>query len=475
MDRTFNITNSDVKFPAGAVANSLLPVPTVAHSTSCQLTLGKSWDYFTKNCIGLDPPEKATAGTTWSGEGVYAVLGRGSIYMTRPSLKPDAIIPEKSRPDKNDVIVGMFMGNYWQGDLHINRDELYKGFWARIAADVTAQLPTVDMTLLFAKLKPKGDATKLSTGIQKIEDCTGTGSCDDASLTIGTRKVVTTEVKKVVGAVPDKLMNPNYYTEHFLREMGKMFNDGVEPTTSELRIMANYDNAIDLYATLSRLVNNKRTNVRFVYDNKEDEISYFYFTQGQLRAEKVLFKDQDLMGNKLFKLADFIKSPRLGLAKKLFPKKSLPKLRMATIEVDLGGTSKTEVLVNYHAEDSLSGYSIPIEGKRDLFVPAAYFGLNGLTSTVRFWADGGDGIIKAISSSNFFDKLDFCGVKVGIWDNLQQVLKKLPASCDKLLSYSSNGKILYGASTYVQTTPYKIGLRLSTTAGRIDGATYWAE
>ena len=40
---------------------------------------------------------------------------------------------------------------------------------------------------------------------------------------------------------------------------------------------------------------------------------------------------------------------------------------------------------------------------------------------------------------------------------------------------SSNGKILYGASTYIQTTPYKIGLRLSTTAGRIDGATYWAE
>ena len=89
--------------------------------------------------------------------------------------------------------------------------------------------------------------------------------------------------------------------------------------------------------------------------------------------------------------------------------------------------------------------------------------------------DGDDGIIKAISSGSFFDKLDFCGVKVGIWDDQNDLLKKLPSTCEKIISYSENGKLTYGVSTYIQKTPYKIGLSLSATAGKIDSATYWAE
>ena len=92
-----------------------------------------------------------------------------------------------------------------------------------------------------------------------------------------------------------------------------------------------------------------------------------------------------------------------------------------------------------------------------------------------FWASKKDGIVTAISSGAFYDKLDFCGKKVGLYEEVAPMIATLPSTCEKIISYSENGKILTALSTYIQKTPYKIGIRLQVTAGRVDGAYFWAE
>jgi hypothetical protein len=133
----------------------------------------------------------------------------------------------------------------------------------------------------------------------------------------------------------------------------------------------------------------------------------------------------------------------------------------------------TDILVNHHAAGGLSGFSIPLEGQRDVFVPADYYGFSGNVIGASIWAT--KGIVRAVSSGTFYDKLDFCGVKVGLWDSAAELLQKVPLSCETIVSYSENGKMMTAVSTYVQQTPYKIGLRLWITAGRIDAGYYWAE
>ena len=82
---------------------------------------------------------------------------------------------------------------------------------------------------------------------------------------------------------------------------------------------------------------------------------------------------------------------------------------------------------------------------------------------------------KGVHVDVFYDKLDFCGFKVGLYEEIAPLLQSLPDSCERILSFSENGKFLSGLSTYVQETPFKIGVRLWITAGRVDGAYYWAE
>jgi hypothetical protein len=480
--RTFDLTKTDVKFSTSPMPTAgLPPMPVIAKSTACKPTLGDTWKDIKNNCLGTDPPGKALIRAVWSNEAMYADMGGLAVYMQRPGLKVDEVIPDGTKAKDTDEIVGMLFNTVYEGKFLIDRDKLYKAFYTKVAAEVTKLEPTVDMTTIFSNLKPVGDATKLQLGTQKIDDCNvASTTCTETTLTKGVASLVQKEVKAKAGAVPELLMDPNFYVEILLKEFIKIFNVDQYGTATDTYLYFGGDDAQTLYITLLRKINGVHHGVKTAYDNKSDQLLYLFFKQGSMRTEGMLFTDAELdqyggaKGDGVFRLWNMAKSPRIGLAKTLWPKKVYPKLRKATIEISINKVL-TPILVNYHAEDSLSGYSIPVEGDRDKFVPASYYGFSGNVVGAGLWADDNDGIIKCISSGAFYDKLSFCGLKVGLFDEVGPLLKSLPSTCEKIISYSENGKIMTAVSTYVQKTPYKIGLRLWITAGRVDGAYYWAE
>lgn len=477
--RNFDFEKNPLKFESSPMPPAGLPPVPKIDAGACKPTLGEKWSHITQNCLGIDPEAKALVRPVWSNETLLVDMGGLALYLSRPSLKPDAVLDDTiSKADPNDVIIGMFVGTTYEGDIHISRDTLYTGYLARVAASVQALLPTVDMTAQFANLKPKGDGTLLLLGTQKIEDCNAS-PCEDATLTIHVRKLVEDEIKLAGLTVPDAIkLDPNYFVEPLLRELMKMFNADTEPTEAEAYVYLGSESAQVLYITLLRQFNSDRYAVRTAYDNKADQLAYLFFKKGAMRTEHVLFKDAEdwqydnTQGDGVFRLWNLANSPRLGLGKSLLPETIFPLTQKALVKVNVMPQAKA--LVAYHKQDTLSGFSIPVEGKRDKFVSAAYYGFSGNVVGASIWADE-KGPILAVSSGSFYDKLEFCGVKVGLYDQLAPLIPALPSTCDFILSYSENGKFLTAISTYVQQTPLKMGLRLWITAGRVDSAYYWVE
>jgi len=477
--RDFDYEKNPLKFESSPMPGAGLPPVPRVDAGACQPTLGVKWSHITQNCLGIDPEAKALVRPVWSNEALLADMGGLSLYLSRPSLKSDAVLDDTiNKAEADDLVVGMFVSTTYAGDIMFPRETLYSSYLARVAADVLAQLPTVDLTTAFANLKPKGDGTRLLLGAQKIEDC-NTTPCVDATLTRQVRKLVEDAIKVAGLTVPDKIkQDPNYFVEPLLRELVKLFNENQEPTAAEVYLALGDESAQVLYITLLRQFGGERYAVKTAYDNKADQLYYLFFKKGAMRTEHVLFKDAEAlqydktMGDGVFRLWNLANSPRLGLAKSLLPNKLFPAIEKALVKVNV--MPQAEALVGYHKQDTLSGFSIPVEGKRDLFVSTAYFGFSGNVVGASVYAND-KGPILAVSSGSFYDKLEFCGIKVSLYDEVAPLIPTLPATCDHILSYSENGKFLTALSTYVQQTPLKIGLRLWITAGRVDSAYYWAE
>jgi hypothetical protein len=481
LHRTFEFEKSPLDFKgATAPAAGLPPVPVIDNGKGCKPTLGVGWDHITKNCLGIDPEAKALIRPVWSNEALLADMGGLGLYLQRTSLKKDEVFADTTnKAAGTDKIIGFYVNSTYEGDIKIPRDTWYAAYLARVAAQVKAMVPAVDMTAKFAKIKPKGDGKVLLLGTQKIEDCNAS-PCTETTLTKHVRKLVEDAITACNCTVPDKMKNdPNFFVEPLLREFAKMFNDGKEPTASDVYLALNNESAQVLYITLLRKYGGDRYAVKTGYDNKADQLYYLFFKKGAMRTEDVLFKDaEDVQpdknyGDGVFRLWNLVNSKRLGLATKLTVLETKTKIQKALVKVAI--SPPVEVLVNWHKQDSVSGFSIPLEGDRDMFVPAAYYGFSGNVVGASFWADKKGGVVKAISSSSFYDKLDFCGVKVGLYEEIEKLIPQLPSTCERILSYTENGKFLTAMSTYVQQTPFKIGLRLWVTAGRVDGAYYWAE
>ena len=481
LHRTFEFEKSPMDFKATPMpATGLPPVPVIDDSKGCKPTLGVTWDHITKNCLGIDPEAKALIRPVWSNEALLADMGGLGLYLQRDSLKNDEILADTTKKAAaSDKVVGFYVNTTYEGDIKIPRDTWYAAYLARVAAEVKALVPSVNMSAKFAKIQPLGDGKVLLLGTQKIEDC-NQSPCVEATLTKHVRKLVEDEIKACGCTVPNKIQtDPNFFVEPLLREFAKMFNDGKEPTASDVYLALNDESAQVLYITLLRKYGGDRYAVKTAFDNKADQLAYLFFKKGALRTEGVLFKDaEDVQpdnnyGDGVFRLWNLANSKRLGLATKLAALTTKPAIQKALVKVTV--TPPVEVLVNWHRQDSVSGFSIPLEGDRDMFVPAAYFGFSGNVVGASFWADEKGGVVKAVSSSSFYDKLDFCGVKVGLYEEIEKLIPQLPSTCARILSYTENGKFLTAMSTYVQQTPFKIGLRLWVVAGRVDGAYYWAE
>ncbi len=221
------------------------------------------------------------------------------------------------------------------------------------------------------------------------------------------------------------------------------------------------------------------------FHNKSDQLLMLFFKKGTLRTEEILYKDAEaaqgggLMGDGIFRLGKLIRSPRMGLGKPMAQKSVDLSIHRAVISVPLD--PPTDVLTYYHKQDSLSGYWIPVDGQHSTFVPAESYGFNGNAIGASFYVKvktDEEGkttrTISAIASGAFYDQLDFCGLKVGLYDPVDTLLQNASADCNIIINYSENGKVLDAISTYLQSSP-STGLLLSIVAGRVDSARYWTE
>jgi len=482
LKRSFDFGRGDVKFQGPPTPTvGLPPLPTIdanAIVSGCLPTLGQTWGHIQTKCLGIDSENKALAQPVWSNEGLLADMGGLTVYLTR-QLDVDKNIPDSAKPEAADAIIGLGFNSTYEGKLLINRADLYSAFITAVVAAAKAAMPTInevalaDRMALGSKLKIKTDADKLPLGTQRISDC-ASSPCVDTTLTIRARELVLAQAAKVGTTVPDKLKDPNFYVEIFLRQLLMVFNEGKDPSATEAYFYFGDDTAQTMYGRLLRKIGDDRYGVAVVYHNKSDQLLNVFFKKGALRTEAILYKDAELSATDgVFRLWNLATSTRLGVGVENFkPSKIDQAAERALLSLNLGGT-KAQVLVSYHKEDSVSGYSIPVEGQRDLFMPAAYYGFTGSFNGASIWASS-DGAVKAVSSGSFFDKLTFCGVKVGLFDPVDELLKAIPASCDKIVTYSANGKFIYALSTYVSDSP-RLGLRLYITANRVDSAYIWSE
>ena len=480
--RDFDFAKNPATFVSSPMpAAGLPPVPLIKTSTGCALTLGVPWSHVTGKCMDIDPEAKALVRPVWSNEALGADMGSMYLYLERPSLAADAVIPDTTtKAAATDVVAAIEFNQFHKGPLSISRNTLFAAYFARVVAAVQALLPSVDMTAKLANLKPYGDGTQLTLGPRRIEDCNET-PCEQTTLTKRVRQLVEDEVKAAGLTLPDAIKNEkNFFVEPFMRELIKTFNDDKEPTSSELHTYVTSESAQILVLRLLRQIGGEHYTLFVYYDNLGDQVIYVYFKKGARRAEKALLADAKDMqydkkqGDGIFRLWNLANSPRIGLGKKMLPSKTMPATQKAVVKVNT--MPQVEALVNYLPQSGLSGFGIPIEGKRDKFVPTAYFGFPGTAVGASFYADK-NGPIKAVSSSSFYDKLDFCGLKFGLYDKVTDQIPTLPSTCDFILSYSENGKYITGISTYVDSPDpaLKMGLRMWVTDGRMDGAYYWAE
>lgn len=484
LKRAFAFGSADVTFGTGGTVAGLAPMPKIPYSGSCSPTLGSTWDHVAKNCIGADQPEKAQTQADGSGELVVVDMGGLGLYLTRPSLKADAIFPDDVKPEAADQIAAMgFFGSY-EGGFKLPQGAVLTRFFASVVPEVSKLVPELAgaqgdaLAAALAQIKPLGDPERVKLGAQKIEECPAGGACQQGTLIARTRQLVLDAVQAAGVPIPDRVKDPNFLVELYLGALMATFNDDKLPTPAELRFFPADDSAEILYAVFVRQLNGQRYAVRTAYEHVTDQLIYLFFKQGPMRPEAALWKDAELQqfdgkaGDGKFRLWNLARSPRLGLATQIKRTQDFPDLRMATISLKLGGLAE-DVLVSYNAQNTISGFGIPVKGQRDTFVPAAFYGFSGNVIAAGVWAQ--DNIVRAVYSSAFYDKLDFCGVKVGLWDEADAFLKRLPADCDKIVGFSENGKVLSSISAYVATEPYKIGLRLYVTANRIDSAYYWGE
>lgn len=495
LKRAFAFGSADVTFPAAATGG-LAPMPKIAYSGPCAPTLGSPWSQISGACMGQDKPEKAQTQADGSGEVITVDMGGLGLYLTRPSLAKNAIFPDDVKPEAADEIAAMgFFGSY-EGGFVLPQGVMLQRYTAALVPAVVQLVPELGQAMgpvpgdpasqthaealaaKLAKIVPIGDPDRVKLGAQKVEDCNVAGPCEQTTIITRTRQLALDAVTAAGVAIPERLKDPNFFVELYLGALMATFNDDLFPTPAELRFFPADDSAEQLYAVFTRELNGERYAVRTAYEHVTDQLIYLFFKQAPMRTEKILWQDASLKqfdgkpGDGKFRLWNLARSPRLGLANKIQRTADYPDLRKATIAISMG-TTQEEVLVSYNAENSLSGFGIPVKGQRDVFVPASYYGFTGNVIAAGIWAT--TGIVRAVYSSAFYDKLDFCGVKVGLWDEADAFLKQLPPDCEKIVGFSENGKVLTSISGYVASEPYKIGLRLYVTANRIDGAYYWGE
>jgi hypothetical protein len=243
-----------------------------------------------------------------------------------------------------------------------------------------------------------------------------------------------------------------------------------------------------IYATMTIFGVDDLYTVNIYYGGNDDRIHFLNFQKGSNRMEAVLFDDAarptatDPAPSGAFTLEHLLGSPRIGLGALgtvTWAEEDLrPDTRRAILTIRMGMGEEVDILAPFLEASSVSGYWIPLEGPHAQFVPADFFNLYGGTIGAGFWllpeSPGSETKeIVAISASDFFGTVNFCGFPVRIGDYADELLQKIEDvgyPCDLIVNRSENREFIVAMTDMTAETGQ---MQLTVTNNMIDSVFKW--
>jgi hypothetical protein len=428
----------------------------------CQVTYGTTWKHIREKCLGDDPMAMASVTAVNGYENVLVDLGGVLLYLDRPGLAVDQILPIAPVPEDGDTVGIISVNAAYEGSFAMPYSDvlrLYKGLLDRALREDVPDLPEDAMTGIDLLRTPDDPALPDSVkhaypdrlrpgGIFAVfcmPDLGDDGKYTDCLTDSSGRPTLplTGALQYMVSAVlgdqaPARFQNTSFFVQQLLMALATHFNGG-PITTEQINLLADSDSPDRIYATTTLFVTESGQEVPYTvnayYGGNDDRLHFLNFQKGSSRMERVLLQDaalptpNDPEPSGVFTLTHLVDSPRLGLGAygAISVDQPVPETRRALLTVTMDETTTTQVLAPYTAASSVSGYWVPLEGPQDRFTPADWISLSGNTiGAGLFLAPVGPGpadrVVVAVTATDFFGTVPFCGFDVRIGDYASQLL-----------------------------------------------------
>jgi len=473
----------------------------------CEITYGTDWADIEADCLGGDPLAMAEITPAFGYEQVLVQLGGILLYLDRPGLPADEILPYDPTPQAGDTVALISINAGFEGQVEMPYSDMLRAFRTNLDAAIRAEVPELPPEEpTGALLLRTPDDPDLPASVQdRYPDrmrpgglfaafCTDDGDDGDTEydecFTDASGRQTLPLTFTISGLVADtlgprltpKLADSAFYVQEVHRALGEAMNGA--PLTPDQVIFAADEGAPDrIYATMSLPLGGVSYTFNAYYGGNDDRLHFMNFQRGGTRLEDVLLEDAALETptdpdpSGVFTLDHLLGSPRLGLGAigTIEVIESRPDTRRALLDVWLS-IAPVSVLAPFLEASSTTGYWIPQEGPHDLFQQAAWLNLYGNSTDAELYlADAGDGSgfleIVAASSTQFFGDAAFCGFGVRIGDFVDDLLEEIEDAgypCRLIVGQSENRENVTSVSDLDSQ------VQLTITNGQITKVFVWA-
>lgn len=453
---------------------------------NCEVTYGTTWGHIESECLAGDALAMAQITPVYGYEQILVQMGGVSLYLERPGLAADEILPFDPVPQADDRVAIASVNAAYEGEfsmpfsevLRIYRDNLEQAIRDEAPGlapeDPTGveQLRTPDDPDLPAEVAARYPDRLRPGGIFAAfcaDDGADAGTEYDSCITEASGRPVlalTGTLRSLVSAalgpaLTPKLADSAFYVQQLQRALGEYLN-GAPILDDQISYSAEANRPDRIYATISLLSGGEAYTYNVYYGGTEDRIHFMNFQRGATRMERVLLRDaalptpSDRNPSGVFTLRHLIDSPRLGLGAigTVTVDEVRPETRRALLTVTMGDREEMQVLAPYLEASNVNGYWVPVEGPHSRFEQAHYFGLYGNTMSTGFFlspaGDGSDNLeIVAIDSTDFFGDIPFCGftTRIGAFaDELLTQIEDAGYPCQLIVRRSENRQFITSLS-----------------------------
>jgi len=448
----------------------------------CNVTYGTTWRHIREKCLADDPMAMAQITPAYGYENIVLELGGVLLYFNRPGLAEDAILPIEPEMEDADQVFTLSVNAAYEGDFSMPYSEILDNFKALLDAAIRAEVPglAADEPTGVELLKTPEDPNLPDEVKERYPDRLRPGGiyaafCEpdggdgneeyDSCLTHSSGRPVMPLVRTLQSVVAEslgnritpKLTDSSFYVTQFERAIVEYFN-GAPVGPDQINYTPDEGRPDTIYATATLIVDETPYTVNVFYSGNDDRVHFLNFQKGASRMETVLLRDASLptpadpAPDGTFTLTHLMTSPRLGLGAKgtIGLVREVPETRRALLSFKMGSTETLEVLAPYTPASSVSGYFLPLEGPHDQFVQADWFTLYGGTLGAGFYLapvePGSDEReVVALTGSNFFGDVSFCGFQVGIGDYADDLLAQIAEAdypCQMIVRESENREFI---------------------------------